>query len=96
MIVSLPKRFLLSHANSKNNLTFIYLLFLSKKKAVHKYINPMEKCDAALLTTFPYHRYSHASNASASADSVPPQTEEVTFLCAATYRTGAGLMSSIP
>lgn len=47
----------------------------------------MGKCDAALLTTFHYHCHSHASNASSSADCVPPQTEEVTFLCAATYRT---------
>lgn len=50
-------------------------------------MNTMGKCDAALLTTFPYHSYGHASSASSSVASVPPQTEEVTFLCAATYRT---------
>lgn len=39
----------------------------------------MGKCDAALLTTFPYHRYGQASGASFSVASVPPQARRGDF-----------------
>lgn len=70
MTVSLWRCLPLSHTINKK-LTFYCCCFFNQKIGVYKYINTMGQCDAALLTTFPYHRYNTAtSNASFSVDSV--------------------------